>query len=206
MGSQFTKTKSKSRLKLAFFMPKVSTTLSSLPTVFNSLPRNLILAPLMVRLLLLILSLSLVLDVSVADAARRRSRGRTAKARRAPAKPKATPEQLAKAARTRDLVDFARKKTDEAFAACSNIGTKFGKNELDADYQTRRCLLRILLGLETRIVESRKLTGDELAAHVLLMTNLDAIHKMNTVESLNDFDRLNLYQAILVAKKTQLGL
>lgn len=162
----------------------------------------------MVRLLLLLLSLSLVLDVSVAEAGRRRSKGRAkqSRVRKAPAKPKATPEQLAEAARKRELNEFARAKTDQAFASCTAIGNKVAKNELDADFQMRRCLVRVLWAIEKRIVESKKLSGETLFAHVELMNGLDLTYKLNTVESLNDFDRLNLYQAILTAKKTQLSL
>lgn len=162
----------------------------------------------MARLLVLILSLSMVLDLSVAEAGRRRSKGRTnqTRARKAPARPKATPEQLAEAARKRQVAEAARAITDQAFKDCTSIGNKVGKNELDADFHTRRCLVLVLWAIEKRIVESKKLTGEELFAHVDLMNGLDATYKMSTVENLNDFDRLNLYQAILTAKKTQLAL
>jgi hypothetical protein len=104
---------------------------------------------------------------------------------------------------------FARDKTEKAFTTCNQIGIRFGKDELDVNYQSRVCLAYVLIRLETRVIELKKRAGakpEELAPHLENIKNLGDAIQPGTYEALNDYDSLNLYYGILTAKRAQMDL
>ena len=173
------------------------------------------------RAFLILIALIFVFDAPLAEAARRRGRtsvqgrkksGRTTgrrgrSSRRGTrtvrrATPPPDPRIAAREKRAREIAD-------KAFADCIAIGRRFEKDEISQNYVARSCLALAFQKIETRVVVLMRAAGkstEDFQPHADKAVELELLLKVNTYETMNDYDSLNLYYGIYTSKKAQLEL